>query len=184
MAKPSKRELSKRSTRNPKFKAWIATETISGRKSMQEIAAGHGVNPIQMSPWRSNVHDSAIVLFTRGKRNKDKDERQGMEAELFQQIGKLQMEREWLTNISSCSGARELRKLVDYVHLELSARRQCALLGLLTITLYYPPTPIRQSTLQIMTRIGVLYLEETCNCIPRMVHYLDREGIPFSCDWV
>ncbi len=94
------------------------------------------------------------------------------------------MEREWLTDISSCSGARELHKLVDYFHLELSVRRQCALLGLLTITLYYPPTPIRQSTLQIMTRIDVLYLDETCNCIPRMVHYLDKEEIPFSCDWV
>jgi hypothetical protein len=34
--------------------------------------------------------------FTRGKKSKDKEERQAKEAELFQQIGKLQMELEWL----------------------------------------------------------------------------------------
>jgi hypothetical protein len=35
-------------------------------------------------------------LFIRGKQTKDKDEGQAKEAELFQQIGRLQMELEWL----------------------------------------------------------------------------------------
>ena len=40
--------------------------------------------------------DGASELFTRGKKTKDKEEGQAKEAELFQQIGKLQMELEWL----------------------------------------------------------------------------------------
>jgi putative transposase len=39
-----------------------------------------------------------VSRFTRGKKSQSKDEGQGQakEAELFQQIGKLQMELEWL----------------------------------------------------------------------------------------
>ena len=40
--------------------------------------------------------EGASELFTRGKKNQDKDESQAKEAELFQQIGRLQMELEWL----------------------------------------------------------------------------------------
>ena len=35
-------------------------------------------------------------LFTRGKKSQANDEGQAKEAELFQQIGKLQLELEWL----------------------------------------------------------------------------------------
>ena len=40
--------------------------------------------------------DGASELFTRGKKTKEKDEGHAKEAELFQQIGRLQMELEWL----------------------------------------------------------------------------------------
>ena len=40
----------------------------------------------------------ASELFTKGSKTKDKDEGQAKEAELFQQIGRLQMELEWLKN--------------------------------------------------------------------------------------
>jgi putative transposase len=84
----------------------------------------------------------------------------------------------------SCSDARELRKLVDHDHPELSVSRQCVLLGLPRSTLYYRPAPVRQSTLQIMARIDTLYLEDPCTGSRRMVAYLAREGIPISGDGV
>jgi putative transposase len=49
-------------------------------------------------------------------------------------------------------------------------------------TLYYRPTPIRDSTLRIMARIDALYLEDPCSGSRRMVDYLAREGIPISRD--
>jgi putative transposase len=61
---------------------------------------------------------------------KHNEDDQAKDAELFQQIGRLQMELEWLKKSLSCSDARELRKLVDHAHAELSLSRQCALLGL------------------------------------------------------
>ena len=71
-------------------------EAISGRKTIQEIAADHAIHPIQVSQWKRQLLDGASELFTRGKKNKDTGDSQVKEAELFQQIGKLQMELEWL----------------------------------------------------------------------------------------
>ena len=68
--------------------------------------------------------------------------------------------------------ARELRKLVDNDHPTISVSRQCALLGQPRSTLYYRPTPVRESTLKIMTRIDALYLENSCSGIRRMVYYM------------
>ena len=76
-------------------------EAISGRKTIQEIAADHAIHPIHVSQWKKQLLDGASELFTRGKKSKDKEEGQAKEAELFQQIGKLQMELEWLKKISA-----------------------------------------------------------------------------------
>jgi transposase-like protein len=65
-------------------------EPISGRKTIQEIAADHGFHPIQVSQWKKQLLESTIELFSRGKKS------QAKEAELFQQIGRLLMELEWL----------------------------------------------------------------------------------------
>jgi putative transposase len=58
------------------------------------------------------------------------------------------------------------------------------LLGLPRSTLYYRPTPVRESTLRIMARIDALYLEDPCSGSRRMVGYLARDGIPISRDRV
>ncbi len=97
-----------------------------------------------MSQWKRQLLDGASELLTLGKKGKDNEQgkhnEQGKasEAELFQQIGRLEMELEWLKKLS-CSDARELRKLVDHDHPELSISRQCTLLGLPQSMLYYQP---------------------------------------------
>ena len=89
-----------------------------------------------------------------------------------------------MTKSLNCSDARELRKLVDHDNPELSLSRQCELLGLPRSTLYYRPTPVRESTLRIMARIDALYLEDPCSGSRRMVYYLAQEGIQISRDRV
>jgi putative transposase len=65
---PSPQELNKRRTHNPEFKARVAMEAISGRKTIQEIAADHSIQPIQVSQWKRRLLDGASELFNRGKR--------------------------------------------------------------------------------------------------------------------
>lgn len=122
--------MSKRRTHSPEFKARVAMEAISGRKTIEEIAADHAIHPIQVSQWKRQLIDSASELFTRGKKSIDNEDGQAKETELFQQIGRLQMELEWLKKSRSCSDPHELRKLVNHDHPELSINRQCAPLGL------------------------------------------------------
>jgi putative transposase len=176
--------MSKRRTHSPEFKARVAMEAISGRKTIQEIAADHSIHPIQVSHWKRQLLDGASELFARGKQTKDKEEGQTKEAELFQQIGRLQMELEWLKKSLSRCDACELRKLVDHDHPEISVSRQCVLLRLPRSTLYYRSIPVRESTQWIMARIDALYLEDPCSGSRRMVDDLAREGIPISRDRV
>ena len=44
--------MSKRRTHSPEFKARVAMEAISGRKTIQEIAADHAIHRIQVSQWK------------------------------------------------------------------------------------------------------------------------------------
>jgi len=86
--------MGKRRTHSPELKAGVAMEAISGRKTIQEIAAVHAIHPIQVSQWKRQHLDGASELFTRADKSKDKEEGQANEAELFQQIGRLQLELE------------------------------------------------------------------------------------------
>ena len=54
-----------------------------------------------VSQWRLQLLDGASELITRAKKSKDMEEGQAMEAKLFQQIGRLQMEQEWLKKVSA-----------------------------------------------------------------------------------
>ena len=88
--------MSKRRTHSPELKARLGMEAISGRMTIQEIAADHAIPPIQMSQWKRQLLDGASELFTRGSKSKHKEEVQAKEAQLLPQIGRLQMELEWL----------------------------------------------------------------------------------------
>jgi len=46
--------MSKRRTHSPEFKARVAMEAISGRKTIQQIAADHAIHRIQVSSGSSS----------------------------------------------------------------------------------------------------------------------------------
>ena len=71
-------------------------EAISGRKTLQEIASDHAIHPIQVSQWEKQLLEGASDLFGKGRKDKERGDQQTREAELFQEIGKLKMELEWL----------------------------------------------------------------------------------------
>ena len=76
-------------------------EAISGRKTIQKVDTDHAIHPIQVSQGKPQLLNGASELLTRCKKSKVKEEGQAKEAELFQQIGKFQMELEWLKKISA-----------------------------------------------------------------------------------
>jgi len=64
-------------------------------------AAHPPVRPDPVEQWKRQLLDGASELFTRGMQTKGKAEGQAKEAELFQQIGRLQMELEWIKKVSA-----------------------------------------------------------------------------------
>jgi len=83
-----------------------------------------------------------VSFSAKGKKTQGKTRARPRKAELFQQMGNLQMELEWLKK--KCTAAlmpRELRKLVDHDKTRnATISRQCELLGLPRSTLYYSPS--------------------------------------------
>jgi putative transposase len=59
------------------------------------------VHSIRVSQWKKQLLEGASDQFTRGKKTQAKAKSQVKEAELFQQIGKLQMELEWPKKVST-----------------------------------------------------------------------------------
>ncbi len=56
--------MSKCRIQSPEFKTRVAMEAISGRKSIQVIAADHAAHPIQVSQWNRQLLGGATEVFT------------------------------------------------------------------------------------------------------------------------
>lgn len=82
----------KRVVRSAGTKAKVALAAMSGM-SPSQIANRFGVHPTQVATWKKQLMEEAETLFV-DKRRK----REGVvdEQELYEQIGRLQMELAWL----------------------------------------------------------------------------------------
>jgi transposase len=76
------------------FKAKVALAACRGEKTTAQLAAEYGVHAGQVTAWKKQLLEGAAGLFEdgRGKRSEDATNEQ----ELFEQIGRLKMEVEWL----------------------------------------------------------------------------------------
>ena len=76
------------------FKAKVAIEALKGQKTLSELAAEFGVHPVQISQWKKHLQEGSAHLFERIRQGPD--EQEALVERLYQQIGQLQMEVEWL----------------------------------------------------------------------------------------
>jgi transposase-like protein len=84
------------------LKAKIAVEAVKGQRTIQEIASQYGIHPTMVTHWKKQLLDGASDVFSNGKvREIEADEQQ--KAELYEQIGKLQVEVNWLKKKSGLS---------------------------------------------------------------------------------
>lgn len=84
------------------FKARVALEAIKGNRTVQEIASHYGVHPNQVTIWKRQAIEDLPQLFgDRRMRGNESDE--VLKAELYQQIGQLQVELAWLKKKSGLS---------------------------------------------------------------------------------
>ena len=84
----------KRKRHSQAFKAKVALAAIRGDKTQAELASQFGVHAMQISTWKRQALDGLVELFGDGRSAKKKNEADT--AQLFEQIGRLTMELEWL----------------------------------------------------------------------------------------
>jgi putative transposase len=77
------------------FKARVALEAAKQTRTLAELARAFQVHPVQISQWKKQLLDGMESLFGDGRR-REHDRGLVIQAELYEQIGRLNMEVEWL----------------------------------------------------------------------------------------
>ena len=77
------------------FKAKVAMAACRGEKTTAQLAAEVGVHSSQIAAWKKQLLEGAPELFEDG-RGKRVAEDTANDQELYEQIGRLKMEVEWL----------------------------------------------------------------------------------------
>ena len=85
----------KRIRHSAKFKFEIAVEAIRAERSINQLASDHQLHPSQISDWKSQLleHGSDIFCNAVVKRQREQND---TESSLYEQIGRLNMELDWL----------------------------------------------------------------------------------------
>jgi transposase-like protein len=83
-----------RKTHPAAFKAQVALAALKGDKTVNEVAAQFGVHPTLIHEWKKRLLAGAAGVFEGGA--KAAPAADGQQAELFEQIGRLKMELEWV----------------------------------------------------------------------------------------
>ena len=79
------------------FKAKVALAAVRELETVSQLASVHGVHPTQIHQWKRQLLDGAEGVFSNGPGpNRSRIEEERAAAELYEQIGRLKMELEWL----------------------------------------------------------------------------------------
>jgi transposase-like protein len=84
-----------RKIHSAEFKAKVVLKSLSGEATTAEIAKQFSIHPLMITKWKKHAVDLLPSLFSRVP-DHEKAQREQRESELFQQIGQLQYELEWL----------------------------------------------------------------------------------------
>ena len=77
------------------FKARVALEAAKQTRTLAELSGRYQVHSVQISQWKKQLLDGIEAIFRDGRR-RDRDEGPAIQGELYEQIGRLKMELEWL----------------------------------------------------------------------------------------
>jgi transposase len=76
------------------FKAKVALAAAKGDRTTAQLASQFGIHTSQVTSWKKQLMAQVAELFADGRQRRA-DQATG-EQELFEQIGRLKMEVEWL----------------------------------------------------------------------------------------
>ena len=78
-----------------RLKDQIALEALRNQRTIVQIASEYGVHPNLVTQWKQRVLEELPDIFA-SKREKNKQDNEALQAELYRQIGQLKVELDWL----------------------------------------------------------------------------------------
>ena len=85
----------KRKVHNASFKAKVALAALRAEKTCSQLTSEYGVSSGQISTWKKELVQSAPSLFEKGRGSRAEDPER-IKAPLYEEIGRLKMELDWL----------------------------------------------------------------------------------------
>ena len=93
----------KRKAHPAAFKAQVALAAVKGDKTVNELASLHGVHPTMIHTWKKQLLDNAEEIFHSGAKISNA-EQEALQAQLYEQIGRLKTELDWLKKKAASFG--------------------------------------------------------------------------------
>jgi putative transposase len=90
----------KRRTHSPEFKARVAMEALRENKTLAQLASEYGVHTSQITKWKRALSSGARTLFSGDRQLLTEESIDRETAPLYEQIGRLQVEVDFLRKIS------------------------------------------------------------------------------------
>ena len=95
----------KRKYHSAAFKAKVALEALKERETINQIASRYEIHPNLITQWKKQLLDGLPDCF--GKKQHQASKEDVLKDELYQQIGKLKVEVDWLKKKSESVYSRK-----------------------------------------------------------------------------
>jgi transposase len=93
----------KRKSHSAAFKAQVALAALKDDRTVNELASKYDVHPTLIHGWKKQLLAGAETVFANGVKAVSTDA-EARQAELYEQIGRLKMELEWLKKKAAVFG--------------------------------------------------------------------------------
>ena len=87
--------VKKRRRHTAAYKFRIALEAVEGSKTISQLSSEHEIHANLIRAWKRQLLEDGSRVFASNGEHKQR-EQEAQEAELYEQIGRLKMELEWL----------------------------------------------------------------------------------------
>jgi putative transposase len=156
----------KRRNHSAQFQEKVALAAAKGDKTIAELASEFDIHPNQIAQWKEQLLQSLPDIFPRS-RQRGQQRQDELTEHLYQQIGRLKVELDWLKKDLDLT-LEQKRRAIEPRHRRIAIYRQCELLGLSRSSLYDKPRGDTQYNEQLMKLIDEKYIQTPFYGIDKM----------------